>query len=168
MLSTQATWTQFLFSTRGRFGRAQYWGATLLVYGTMFAYVIPAIVADSGDSTIADRRPGLVAAYAVVGLALFVVAVWVHVCTIVKRFHDRDKPWPWVFMIFAPYIGSFWIFVECGCLSGTHGRNRYGADPLNPLDIVDVFDGPAPVPGPTRAEPRLPSSFGVTSQDRLG
>ena len=170
MLSKQATWTQFLFSTRGRFRRAQYWGATFLVYGIMFAYVVPAIVADSAHSKIADTDPGLVAAYAFVGLALFFVAVWVHACTIVKRFHDRDKAWYWVFMVFAPYIGSFWIFVECGCLSGTPRRNRYGADPLNPLDIADVFEGPAPVPTPSRvvAEPQMPPSCGVTSQDRLG
>ena len=61
--------------------------------------------------------------------------------------------------------------MECGCLPGTPGRNRYGADPLNPMEIADVFDGPAPIPNfapPADAGPALPSGFGVTAKDRLG
>ena len=162
MLSTQATWTQFLFSPRGRFNRARYWGATCLAYGVMIAYAMPAILQ---DPTFNDTHAALVTTYVVVGTGLFFAVAWAHVCTIVKRFHDRDKAWPWVFMAVAPYVGGLWIFAECGCLAGTRGHNRYGADPLNPLGIADVFD--APVPG-RAAEPRMAPGFGVTAQDRLG
>ena len=167
MLPTQASWSQFLFSPSGRFNRARYWGATFLVYGVMIAYAIPAIGAEGSD--FADTHTALTIGYFLVGLALLIAVIWAHVCTIVKRFHDRDKSWPWVFIVFAPYIGGLWIFIECGCLAGTRGRNRYGADPLNPLEIADVFDGPPSSPGPDGivAEPRLSSGFGVTPADRL-
>lgn len=171
MLPTQATWSQFLLSPSGRFNRARYWGATFLVYGAMIAYAMPALLVDTPQSTFADTHSTLVTLYFIVGAALFFAVAWVHICTTVKRFHDRDKAWPWVFIGLAPYIGGLWIFIECGCMAGTRGRNRYGADPLNPLEIADVFDGPASVAsldGAAAGEPRLAPGFGVTPADRLG
>ena len=53
----------------------------------------------------------LVLTYIDFGFVLAVVLLIAQVFTIIKRFHDRDKPWPWWFMVFAPYIaacGSSW------------------------------------------------------------
>ena len=85
-----------------------------------------------------------------------------------KRFHDRDKAWPWIFIAFIPYVGSLWILIECGCLAGKPGRNRFGADPHNPEeDIVDVF-GPARTPLPqVGQEPRLAPDVSIRLKDRL-
>jgi uncharacterized membrane protein YhaH (DUF805 family) len=47
-----------------------------------------------------------------------------------KRWHDRDKSGWWSLILLVPFIGSIWALVECGCLPGTEGPNRYGADPL--------------------------------------
>jgi uncharacterized membrane protein YhaH (DUF805 family) len=30
---------------------------------------------------------------------------------------------------FVPIIGGLWTFVECGCLDGTPGSNRFGPSP---------------------------------------
>jgi uncharacterized membrane protein YhaH (DUF805 family) len=47
----------------------------------------------------------------------------------VKRWQDRDKSGWWILIGFVPIIGGIWAFVECGCLRGTMGDNRYGPDP---------------------------------------
>lgn len=85
----------------------------------MMVYAIPAVVADTSQSTFANTHTALVTVYVIVGALLFGAIAWAHICTIVKRFHDRDKTWPWIFIGWAPYIGGLWIFVECGCLAGT-------------------------------------------------
>jgi uncharacterized membrane protein YhaH (DUF805 family) len=71
----------------------------------------------------------------------------------VKRLHDRDKSgwWSLVFFMLPGVLSglsksfegghgaifslagaavAIWGFVELGCLPGTPGRNRFGADPL--------------------------------------
>ena len=59
-------------------------------------------------------------------LPLFVVAIIAQI----KRWHDRNKSGLWVFIHLIPVLGSFWCFIECGCLRGTRGTNRFGEDPL--------------------------------------
>ena len=46
-----------------------------------------------------------------------------------KRWHDRDRSAWWLLIEFIPVL-NIWAFVECGCLRGTYGRNRFGPDPL--------------------------------------
>jgi len=43
-----------------------------------------------------------------------------------KRWHDRDKSGWWNLIGLVPYIGGLWQLIECGCLEGTRGPNRYG------------------------------------------
>jgi uncharacterized membrane protein YhaH (DUF805 family) len=31
------------------------------------------------------------------------------------------------------------VFVELGCLRGVEGENRFGPDPLQPVDAAEVF-----------------------------
>ncbi len=47
-----------------------------------------------------------------------------------KRWHDRDKSGWWTLILFVPFVGAIWFFVECGFLRGTEGANRFGPDPL--------------------------------------
>lgn len=92
--------------------------------------------------------------------------IWLAVT--IKRLHDRDKSgvWillfaigPWVCLLLAAGLSfshsgslaslfmlagfaiSVWAFVELGCLRGTIGPNRYGADPLAFMQYT-----PAPPP----------------------
>lgn len=48
----------------------------------------------------------------------------------VKRWHDRNKSAWWILIALIPYIGGIWILIECGCLRGTLGPNRFGGDPI--------------------------------------
>ena len=69
-----------------------------------------------------------------VGLILMIVfaiaAIWIGLAVQVKRWHDRDKSGWWVLINLVPVIGAIWVIVECGCLRGTAGQNRFGPDPL--------------------------------------
>jgi uncharacterized membrane protein YhaH (DUF805 family) len=54
---------------------------------------------------------------------------WIGLALEVKRWHDRDKSWLWIFIAFIPLVGPFWAFIECGFLDGTDGPNRFGPSP---------------------------------------
>jgi uncharacterized membrane protein YhaH (DUF805 family) len=107
--------------------------------------------------------------------------LWVYLATSIKRLHDRDKSgwwmvpffampgvlnvlaerfehsyaaWPLGLATFALYL---WGFIELYCLKGSPGTNRFGPDPLAPIDtrpgweqqseveMVPHKAGPAPV-----------------------
>lgn len=163
MAETRATWRQFLFSPKGRFNRGRYWGATVLSYTVIALCLAPLAFVDT--VTAGKRISTGAAIYAIIAVVTIIAMSIAHVFTIIKRFHDRDKAWLWIAVGCIPYIGGLWILVECGFLPGTHGRNRFGSDPLNPEDdILTVFDAPALAP---LAEPILPTRLGATPQDRM-
>jgi len=92
------------------------------------------------------------------GAPIVVFGIWFLAATTVKRLHDRDKRGWWIVpLLIAPCIfnrlagrlpdsyavgvlelGAFvlclWGFVELLCLRGTRGPNRFGPDPLAPID----------------------------------
>jgi uncharacterized membrane protein YhaH (DUF805 family) len=92
------------------------------------------------------------------------VAVWCCVATLIKRLHDRNKSGWWMVPFFVvpglyhqfedrlgdTYIAGFagliaailglWCFIEIACLSGTSGPNRFGPDPLAPVDTRPGWD----------------------------
>ena len=102
-------------------------------------------------------------------LALMIVFQWPGICIVSKRWHDRGKSgWlagitPCTTLLgllaqayygpmalhpnLAIYFGSslislpvyIWVFVECGCLDGTKGTNRYGPSPKGIQDSAAVF-----------------------------
>jgi uncharacterized membrane protein YhaH (DUF805 family) len=97
-----------------------------------------------------------------VGTPLF---LWVYAATSVKRLHDRNKSAWWLLLFFAlpglysqfgaglegdswfgflistnAFVFSVWGFVEMYCLRGTKGTNRFGADPLAPIDTRPAWD----------------------------
>ncbi|WP_437678437.1 DUF805 domain-containing protein [Sorangium sp. So ce131] len=55
---------------------------------------------------------------------------WIHLAIYVKRWHDRGKSGWWQLILLIPYIGSLWVFIECGCMVGNAGPNQFGPDPL--------------------------------------
>ncbi len=100
---------------------------------------------------------------------IMIVFMWPGICISSKRWHDRNKsgwlsainpvitvaslasqvfygplaahPNLWIY-----YGGSLvglavniWIFVECGCLDGTKGDNRYGPSPKGVSSQAEVF-----------------------------
>jgi uncharacterized membrane protein YhaH (DUF805 family) len=102
--------------------------------------------------------------------ALFIQSVvtpltlWVYLATSIKRLHDRNRSGWWMVLFFVlpclysqfgdrlgdatitmllsanAFVFSVWGFVEMYCLKGTTGNNRFGADPLAPVDTRPPWD----------------------------
>jgi uncharacterized membrane protein YhaH (DUF805 family) len=150
------TLSEYLFSPRGRMNRAKYW-----IYVVVSIAIIVVLIAVMGivwAGRLYDPRGGFVfplgasIAFGVVYLVLLIVGILVGI----KRLHDRDKSGWWLLVFYlVPIILSWvsailsrhgvgflfalgslafsiWALVELGCLRGTVGSNRYGADPLEP------------------------------------
>jgi uncharacterized membrane protein YhaH (DUF805 family) len=112
---------KLLFSFKGRLDRRTYRlcrivanvGYLLIVYGVRDA--MPKLVGN----------PAMALLFGLVMIGLSVVMIWSTLAMQVKRRHDRDKSWPWLFVGFIPIIGPFWVLVECCWLDGTPGYNRF-------------------------------------------
>jgi uncharacterized membrane protein YhaH (DUF805 family) len=136
--------------------RAKYW-----IYVVVSIAIIVVLIAVMGivwAGRLYDPRGGFVfplgssVAFGVVYLVLLIVGILVGI----KRLHDRDKSGWWLLVFYlvpmilswvsailsrngigalfalGSFIVSIWALVELGCLRGTAGPNRYGADPLEP------------------------------------
>ena len=120
---------QILFSFKGRIPRRVYWGATLGTH--LFFFVILFFLAFlAGEGRDADGVVAILGMVAMPGmLAVCIPMIWSTLAIHVKRFHDRDKSGWWYLVNFVPCIGPLWLVLECGCMRGTTGPNRYGQDP---------------------------------------
>lgn len=98
------------FSFKGRSTRALYWTGMMPILLLGLAVI--------------TARPEAWAIQYVLGLAL----AWSAVAVTVKRWHDLDKSGWWSLLYLVPVVGSLWIMLECGCLEGSAGRNRYGEE----------------------------------------
>jgi len=121
----------FLFSFKGRIGRLAWWGGQLIIVTWFIVacllFVVVTGASLGGATQLTDLQKASVGASAILFIiAALVPAIWVSAATSVKRFHDRDKSGLWFLIVFAPYIGSVWLTIECGFLSGTPGGNSYG------------------------------------------
>lgn len=129
-----------LFGFRGRIGRAAFW------LGTIFNVVCPILASLAAAPTFETQFNALttwessvpieVAARlavtligALVGFLILMVFVWSVLAVQVKRWHDRDKNWLWIFVGFVPLIGPLWVLIECGFMPGGLGVNRFGPSP---------------------------------------
>ena len=102
-------------------------------------------------------------------LAMMIVVQWPVICLGSKRWHDRGKPgwlsalspFTTLLLFVAQYVYgpmgthfnlaiysaiilisfpiNIWVFVECGCLDGTRGVNRYGPSPKGIQDAAATF-----------------------------
>lgn len=104
----------FLLSYEGRINRQRYWAFTLLLIAAFIVATIIDGVLNTG----------------VVTLLLALATLYPSICVSIKRWHDRDKSGWWVLIGLVPVVGGIWTFIECGCLPGTSGPNRFGEDPL--------------------------------------
>ncbi|MDP9137032.1 MAG: DUF805 domain-containing protein, partial [Pseudomonadota bacterium] len=122
-------WKRLLTSFEGRINRGKFWaGVAVLIVAQTLLYMIVGTVfglsyLDGGVTQYALLSNPI---SVVVGLALFICLLAVYA----KRWHDRDKSGWWSLILFIPFVGGIWVLVECGCLPGTEGPNRFGPDPL--------------------------------------
>ena len=100
---------EIFFSPEGRISRALWWSS-------VFIYAIPMSLL---LLFIEKTNPELSTTFKfLIGIPFIMVNG--------KRFHDRNKSAWWVLVSLIPIIGGLWIFIECGCLAGTPGPNRFG------------------------------------------
>lgn len=102
-----------LFSFDGRVGRGTFWKISLI---NLAVTAVTFGIASAAESGFLMVLAGIV----------YVVASVISLATSVKRWHDRDKSWAWIFITFVPIIGGIWALVENGFLAGTDGPNQYG------------------------------------------
>jgi uncharacterized membrane protein YhaH (DUF805 family) len=123
--------TQTLFSFNGRIRRSTFW-----LYGLGLGVVLGVVI--SVGIMLSSNGGAMAMVGMVLAFAAYIVAIWCGLALQVKRWHDRDKSWVWVFIAFIPFIGAIWSLVETGFLDGTQGPNKYGPSPKG-------ITGPAPV-----------------------
>ncbi len=104
-----------LFSFKGRMRRSTFW----LYY--IAAVVVLVVVMVAAPMLMINGG-----ALAYVGGALmfvgYVACFWAIMAVYVKRLHDRDMMWAWIFCPIYPAIVAMF-------LDGTQGPNKYGPSP---------------------------------------
>lgn len=126
-LDPRLTLSQVLFSFKGRIPRRTFWGVSLSVMACFYAVAFVIGFAAAGNGGELSEAAG--AAVAVGFLAIYIPVIWISFAIQAKRWHDRGKSAWWILLSFVPIIGPLWTLIECGCLRGTEGPNRFGADP---------------------------------------
>lgn len=122
------------FSFNGRVGRLAYWlgSISLSVFVLLMQGVIKLIELQMTNvESISDPHARLTSSvfWLVITLcviAVLLVCIWASLAVPAKRWHDRGKSAWWVLIGLVPIIGWVWTLVECGCLPGTPGGNRFG------------------------------------------
>ncbi len=133
-----------LFSFEGRLSRLPYW------LGNIGVFVACQVIAATGGAVIGKLRAGMTADPLASGILILLVGLislgaavvmwWAALAITAKRWHDRDRPWGFVFLGLIPIVGWLWQFIECGCLEGTLGPNRYGPSPRGVASVNYVDD----------------------------
>jgi uncharacterized membrane protein YhaH (DUF805 family) len=120
--STPSGLIWLLFGFNGRIRRSLYWIANIAMQ--MVASVcLGVILWQAGlDGLKTAESSGLLS-------PLFAPMAWIGLALEVKRWHDRDRSWLWVFIALISIIGPLWALIECGFLDGTPGPNRFGPSP---------------------------------------
>jgi len=125
-----------------------------LIHRFVFALQDDAFLTDYIEWTKGNFTP-----YSVTILAISALSIYPGFCIAVKRWHDRNRPaliqvlfliWSYGTALLQSQLGDptqpktiaivsalgiinfglgIWAFVECGCLDGTYGPNRYGPSP---------------------------------------
>ena len=140
---------EFMFGASGRINRAKYWKSILIycIAGLLVGVILM--------TAAALAAPLFIIALVVVLIPWLIWGFAMHT----ERLHDRDKSAWWLVVFFlapgvvghladmplfhgvaaialhyvlalAAFALTVWGFVEIGCLRGTEGPNRYGANPL--------------------------------------
>ena len=117
-----------LFSFDGRINRAKWWlGILFLIIAYFILIFVLSLFIGGGFDPASGELPSSVW----IGVAIiYALLIWPSLALYAKRWHDRGKSGWWTLIVFVPIVGSIWILVELGCLSGDEGANDYGPDPL--------------------------------------
>lgn len=119
-----------LFSFSGRISRSQFWlGYGIQVAAIVFGYIC--LLYGLQNENILALLGSLI---------VFLPLMWVSICIMAKRYHDRDKSAWWILIALIPIVGGIWQLVELGLLRGTDGSNDYGPDPSHSFNVADDIE----------------------------
>jgi len=135
---------------KGRSARSEYWLfvlfyviVTMVGVGLMMSGGFNFIMMENGETADMTFGPMFFVGAGLLGL-FWLVTLIPGIAVTVRRFHDRDMSGWWVlgFAVLGslPYIGVLFSIAQIVILAlpGTRGVNRFGPDPLDPLN-TDVF-----------------------------
>jgi uncharacterized membrane protein YhaH (DUF805 family) len=110
-----------VFTTDGRASRGFFWATLGVCYGCA------ALLGLAGEHLPEGGK-------LTIGL-LAIPVIFAPLFVQIQRLHDRDKSGWWVLLNAVPCVGLLWALIECGCLPGTPGPNRYGPAPAAPPPV---------------------------------
>jgi uncharacterized membrane protein YhaH (DUF805 family) len=134
MATKNSNYRQLLLSFNGRISRYTYWMEYYIPVMLLYIVVLVIDVVIFGTNISTE---GEAAEYTLhveggpLSTILSLALIYPSLAVTTKRWHDRDKSGWWSLILLIPIAGGIWFFVELGCLPGTSGPNRFGADPLN-------------------------------------
>jgi uncharacterized membrane protein YhaH (DUF805 family) len=123
--------TTSIWSFQGRIPRSGFWVISISL--TVFNLAVGILVGILG-------KYGIEAAGLLIDGAFLVIAVWISLATQVKRWHDLNRS-GWMVLLNLTVIGLPVIVIYLGCVRGTAGPNRFGADPLQRSATAEVTGG---------------------------
>ena len=115
--SVKMSWTRIFWSFNGRIPRRTYWGASGILVGSF------CIIALLSESVAFSGFLSMLIAFSIFPF------IWMFLAIHVKRWHDCGKHGLMVLIYLLPHLGVIWAFIECGCVRGSIGDNKYGKDP---------------------------------------
>jgi uncharacterized membrane protein YhaH (DUF805 family) len=122
---------RFFFSFEGRIRRRDYWLGEFGVAAVIYLMIgLESLISPN------PREDQLLVVLLLLGVVVVLIAgVWSSLALRVKRWHDRDKSWVWIFIGFIPFIGGLWELIELGFLDGSSVDNRFGRSPKWSADL---------------------------------
>lgn len=115
-----------LFSLEGRIGRGQYWLGYLVLVAVAFVAWLAVFLGLDNENIVLLLVP----------IVLAPVSLWMSICIMGKRYHDRGKSAWWILICLIPIVGAIWQFIELGLLRGDEGTNEYGPDPIFSFNVA--------------------------------
>lgn len=118
-----------LFTFQGRIPRRTYWLWSLVpvfVIALLMGLIMPLATT---PPAVEGGEPQVNPIVSILMVLCYIPLIWIGFAVGIKRWHDRGKSGWWILIGLIPLIGGIWTFVECGCLRGTMGPNRFGEDP---------------------------------------
>ena len=138
MQGGQIDWAQLFFSSSGRLARTPFLVAAAVLIVALAVY---------------DAAAG-VALHWLTGWVVYPVLIFCSACVLSKRLHDRGRSGWWAAVILIAFSAAWpsprgflggvgclviiWAVVELGLLSGEQGSNRFGPNPVRPMQRVEV------------------------------
>jgi len=133
---------EILFSFKGRICRSEYW---VKAFPILFVYHILVWLIVNTETNLVRRG---------ISILLFsLISLWPSLAVSTKRLHDRNRSGLLLSTLLLPVLGiifeirlitffgiifCIWLIIEMWFLKGTEGENRYGPDPLNKLEDLNL------------------------------